>query len=101
MSIETDTIRLGISTCPNDTFAFHALMNRKVDWRGLNFQIELLDIQELNDRLFAGSLEVAKCSFHAALYLADRMVVLPSGSALGFGVGPRLNCKNVASSDTI
>jgi len=83
-------IRLGISTCPNDTFAFHALMNRLVDWRGLDFQIELLDIQQLNERLFADSFDVAKTSFHAALLLSDRYVVLPSGSALGFGVGPLL-----------
>lgn len=84
------TIRLGISTCPNDTFAFHALMNRLVDWQGLEFQVELLDIQELNDRLFLGDFDVAKTSFHAALLLADRTVVLPSGSAIGFGVGPLL-----------
>ena len=84
------TIRLGISTCPNDTFAFHALLHRLVDWRGLDFQVELLDIQQLNDRLFRGDLDVAKASFHAALLLADRMWVLPSGSALGFGVGPLL-----------
>ena len=83
-------IRLGISTCPNDTYTFHALMNRLVDWRGLDFEIELLDIQQLNDRLFAGGFDVAKCSFHAALLLSDSMVVLPSGSALGFGVGPLL-----------
>lgn len=84
------TIRLGISTCPNDTFAFHALLNRLVDWQGLEFDVELLDIQQLNDRLFADEWDIAKASFHAALLLADRTVVLPSGSALGFGVGPLL-----------
>jgi 1,4-dihydroxy-6-naphthoate synthase len=83
-------VRLAISTCPNDTFAFHGLMNRKVDWRGLEFQLELLDIQQLNMRTFAGDFDVAKVSFHAALTLTDRMLVLPSGSALGFGVGPLL-----------
>ncbi len=86
----TQTIRLGISTCPNDTFAFHGLLTRAVDWRGLNFVVDLLDIQELNDRLRAGSFDVAKASFHAAIQLADEYVVLPSGSALGFGVGPLL-----------
>lgn len=84
------TIRLGISTCPNDTFAFHALIHRLVDWRGLDFQIELLDIQQLNAALFEGRFDVAKCSFHAALLVSDSIVVLPSGSALGFGVGPLL-----------
>lgn len=84
------TIRLGISTCPNDTFAFHALMHRLVDWRGLDFQVELLDIQQLNDRLMASDFDVAKASFHAGLWLSEAMWVLPSGSALGFGVGPLL-----------
>ena len=83
-------VRLGISTCPNDTFAFHGLMTRQVDWRGIDFQIELLDIQQLNNRLFRGDFDVAKASFHAALRLAQQCVVLPSGSALGFGVGPLL-----------
>lgn len=83
-------IRLGISTCPNDTFAFHGLMNREVDMRGLEFEIELLDIQQLNNRIHQGDFDVAKASFNAALSLSDRTMVLPSGSALGFGVGPLL-----------
>ncbi|APZ93087.1 menaquinone biosynthesis family protein [Fuerstiella marisgermanici] len=86
----SQTIHLGISTCPNDTFAFHGLMNKLVDWRGLDFQVELLDIQQLNDRLFAGDFHAAKTSFHAALLLAESTMVLPSGSALGHGVGPLL-----------
>lgn len=84
------TIKLAISTCPNDTFAFHALMNRLVDWRGLNYEIELMDIQELNEGIDQGRFNVAKASFHAALRWTNSMVVLPSGSALGFGVGPLL-----------
>ncbi|MEI8228137.1 MAG: 1,4-dihydroxy-6-naphthoate synthase [Planctomycetota bacterium] len=84
------TIRLGISTCPNDTFAFHGLLTRSVDWRGLRFEVELLDIEQLNERLLGAGFDVGKTSFHAALHLADDHVVLPSGSALGFGVGPLL-----------
>jgi len=86
----SQTIRLGISTCPNDTFAFHGLLTRSVDWRGLRFEVELLDIEQLNERLLNASLDVGKTSFHAALHLGDDHVVLPSGSALGFGVGPLL-----------
>jgi len=65
-------------------------MTRSVDWQGLDFEVELIDIQQLNDRLFEGDFDAAKTSFHAALLLADETVVLPSGSALGFGVGPLL-----------
>ena len=86
----SQTIRLGISTCPNDTFAFHGLLTRSVDWQGLQFEVELLDIEQLNERLLGDGFDVGKTSFHAALHLADDHVVLPSGSALGFGVGPLL-----------
>ena len=83
-------LRVGISPCPNDTFAFHAVMERKVDMRGLEFEFELHDVQELNDRLFAGGYDVSKASYHAALLLAGGYGLLRVGSALGFGVGPLL-----------
>ena len=83
----SDLIHLGISTCPNDTFTFHAILHRAIDLRGIDFRVELLDVEQLNRRLFAGQFDVAKASFHAALHLANDLVVLPSGSALGYGVG--------------
>jgi 1,4-dihydroxy-6-naphthoate synthase len=83
-------VRLGISTCPNDTFAFHALLAGEVRAEGLELAIELGDIEELNGKLATGALDAAKVSFHAALLAGDDWVVLPSGSALGFGVGPLL-----------
>jgi len=84
------TVHLGISTCPNDTFAFHAILNRRIDLDGLEFRIDLRDVQELNESLLGGKYDVAKASFHAALLCANETIVLPSGSALGFGVGPVL-----------
>ena len=83
-------LRVGLSTCPNDTFAFHALLERRIDLRGLEIEATLLDVQQLNDGLFAGDFDVSKASFHAALLLSDRYRVLAAGSALGFGVGPLL-----------
>ena len=49
-------LRFGISPCPNDTFAFHAILERKIDLDGLEPEIRLLDIQQLNDGLAAGAL---------------------------------------------
>lgn len=83
-------VSLAISTCPNDTFAFHAILNKCINLQGLDFDVQLLDIQQLNDGLFAGKFDVAKASFHAALLLSDQTLVMKSGSALGFGVGPLL-----------
>lgn len=87
-------LRIGLSTCPNDTFAFHHLMEREglmererrdgfgpVEWF-------LDDVQALNERARRGDLDVFKLSFAAALRLADDVVLLPVGAALGFGVGP-------------
>ena len=51
-------------------------MDRRVDWRGLDFKIELLDIQELNNRIVNQYFDVAKASFYAAALLADKYVVL-------------------------
>ncbi|TWU15211.1 1,4-dihydroxy-6-naphthoate synthase [Allorhodopirellula heiligendammensis] len=87
-------LHLGISTCPNDTFAFAALLEGRVDTEGLPLEIDLLDIDQLNRGLIAGQFDLAKVSFNAALSLGDQVVVLPVGSALGFGVGPLLLASN-------
>ena len=83
-------LRLGLSTCPNDTFTFHAILNCKVDLRGFDFEFELRDVQQLNELLAANELDVSKASFHAALELSERFGVLRAGSAMGMGVGPLL-----------
>ncbi|NRA96958.1 MAG: 1,4-dihydroxy-6-naphthoate synthase [Planctomycetes bacterium] len=83
-------IRLGISTCPNDTFAFHGILSGSVDAHGLEFDIKLMDVEELNRGLATDTFDVAKASFATALRAARDWLVLPSGSALGFGVGPVL-----------
>jgi 1,4-dihydroxy-6-naphthoate synthase len=83
-------LRVGLSTCPNDTFLFHGLLAGAVDTRGLRLELVLADVQELNERLARGELDVGKASFATALQLADRYGALRVGSALGFGVGPVL-----------
>jgi 1,4-dihydroxy-6-naphthoate synthase len=83
-------LKIGISTCPNDTFAFHALLEGRIETPGLEWDFDLLDVEQLNEGLFRGEYDVAKASFHAALHLSDRYGVFASGSALGFGNGPLL-----------
>lgn len=81
------TLTFGFSPCPNDTFAFHALVHGLVD---APFEVEpvLLDIEELNRHARTGELEVTKLSFGAAASVGDRYRLLRSGAALGRGVGP-------------
>ncbi len=85
-----ERLKLGISPCPNDTFAFAGLLEGAVECDGVSLEFELCDVQSLNERLSQGEFDAAKASFHAALRLADTTAVLSAGSALGFGVGPLL-----------
>lgn len=86
----TRPLRIGLSTCPNDTFLFHALLTERVRPRGFALEFVLADIEELNERMLRGELDVSKTSIPAMLALGERAWVLPTGMAVGFGVGPLL-----------
>jgi 1,4-dihydroxy-6-naphthoate synthase len=84
------TLTLGFSPCPNDTFIFDAMIHHKIDTEGLDFEVFYDDVETLNHKAFRGELDITKLSYHAFAYVADHYVLLDSGSALGFGVGPML-----------
>src|SRR6201746_2394095 len=86
-------LTLGFSPCPNDTFIFDALIHHKIDTEGLEFEVFYDDVETLNQKAFRGELDITKLSYHAFAYVADKYVLLDSGSALGYGVGPMLICK--------
>jgi len=83
-------LRFGLSPCPNDTFAFHGLLTGVSERHGLELELELCDVQQLNERLARGDLSAGKASFAQALRLTRDFGVLPVGAAIGFGVGPLL-----------
>lgn len=87
-------LSLGFSPCPNDTFIFDALIHHKVDTEGLDFEVCFDDVETLNQKAFRGELDITKLSFHAFAHVYKRYALLDAGSALGFGVGPLLICKN-------
>ena len=80
-------LTFGFSPCPNDTFAFHALVHGLVD---APFAVTpvLLDIEELNRRAHTGAFDLTKLSVGAFAGVGDRYRLLRSGAALGHGVGP-------------
>lgn len=86
----TRALRLGLSTCPNDTFLFAALLAGHLRPRGFELELVLGDIEELNERMLRGELDASKTSIPAMLAMAERVWVLPVGTAVGFGVGPLL-----------
>jgi 1,4-dihydroxy-6-naphthoate synthase len=90
-------LSLGFSPCPNDTFIFDALVNKKIDSEGLDFEVVLEDIQTLNDWSTQGKLDVTKLSFPAFFRNMDQYEMLNSGAALGKGVGPLLVAKKMVN----
>lgn len=83
-------LTLGFSPCPNDTFIFDALVNKKIHTGGIEFDVLLEDVETLNQWAMEGKLDITKLSFPAFFNSLDHYVLLNSGSALGKGVGPLL-----------
>lgn len=83
-------LTLGFSPCPNDTFIFDALVNKKIDTEGFDFDVRLEDVQTLNQLALQQTLDITKISYGTLPLLLDNYIVLNSGSALGTGVGPLL-----------
>ncbi len=77
----------GFSPCPNDTFAFDALVHGRTP-APFTAVPQLHDIEELNALAREGRFELTKLSFGALAGLRDRYTLLRSGAALGRGCGP-------------
>jgi len=81
---------LGFSPCPNDTFIFDALVNKKIDTGDFHFDVRLEDVETLNELAKKQLLDFTKISYGVLPLVAKNYKVMNSGSALGKGVGPLL-----------
>jgi len=87
-------LTLGFSPCPNDTFIFDALVNKKLDTKDLQFDVVMEDVQTLNVLALQGKLDVSKISYGVLPLVLNNYILLNSGGALGKGVGPLLITNN-------
>ena len=94
-------ISLGYSTCPNDTFIFDAMVHHKIDTEGLDFDIVMADVEELNKKAIKQELDVTKISYHVYSKIANHYCLLDSGSALGKNNGPILVSKHKIYPDEV
>jgi 5,8-dihydroxy-2-naphthoate synthase len=86
-------LTLGFSPCPNDTFIFDALINKKIDTNGFDFDVVLEDVQTLNQWALQAKLDITKISYGVLPLILNEYNLLESGGALGKGVGPLLISK--------
>ncbi len=94
-------LKIGFSTCPNDTFIFDAMVHHKVDTEGLEFDVILGDVESLNRAATQNTVDITKISYHAYFYVAKNYLLLDSGSALGRGNGPLLISQNRVSTQDV
>ena len=82
-------LSLHISPCPNDTFAFDALINGRLE-HDFDLAVEYHDIEVLNEGVLCGEPDISKISYAVYPLIADKYRLLDSGSALGRGNGQLL-----------
>src|SRR6516164_4321839 len=74
----------------DDAFMFYGLATKKVRSPKVVFRHILEDIETLNRKAMEGQYELAAISYHAYPYVADKYVLMSSGSSIGDGYGPML-----------
>jgi 1,4-dihydroxy-6-naphthoate synthase len=74
----------------DDAFMFYGLATKKVRSPKVAFRHVLEDIETLNRRAMQGQYELTAISYHAYPYVADKYVLMSSGSSIGDGYGPML-----------
>src|SRR6202040_4008057 len=72
----------------DDAFMFYGLATKKVRSRLVTFRHVLEDIETLNRKAMEGAYELTAISYHAYPYVADKYVLMASGSSVGDGYGP-------------
>src|SRR6185437_6248146 len=72
----------------DDAFMFYGLATKKVRSSHVTFRHVLSDIETLNRKALEGVYDLTAISYHAYPYVADKYVLMASGSSVGDGYGP-------------
>ncbi|MDD2336621.1 MAG: 1,4-dihydroxy-6-naphthoate synthase [Geobacteraceae bacterium] len=89
------TLTLGYSPCPNDTFLFYPLVHGHIPDKTFQFIEQLEDVETLNHLAMDDALDICKVSYHAFAHIREKYILLRSGGAMGRGCGPLVVSKNV------
>jgi 1,4-dihydroxy-6-naphthoate synthase len=74
----------------DDAFMFYGLATKKIRSKNVSFRHVLEDIETLNRKAMQGVYELTAISYHAYPYVADKYMLMASGSSVGDGYGPML-----------
>ncbi len=101
MSDSRQLIRVGHSPDPDDAFMFYALAKGKIDTGPYRFEHELVDIESLNRRAFAGELELTAVSLHAYARLSHLYLLCTCGASMGDRYGPMVVARTRSSIESL
>ncbi|HWQ41653.1 MAG TPA: 1,4-dihydroxy-6-naphthoate synthase [Desulfosporosinus sp.] len=92
-------MKIAISPCPNDTFAFHAWVHGLIPGAP-KLDVTYADI-DITNTLAAGldGPDVVKISYAALPWVLSKYALLPCGGALGIGCGPLVLTSNKESNN--
>jgi len=74
----------------DDAFMFYGLATKKIRSPKVSFRHVLEDIETLNRKAVEGQYDLSAISYHAYPYVADKYVLMASGSSIGDGYGPSI-----------
>ena len=74
----------------DDAFMFYGLATKKIRSTKVSFRHVLADIETLNRKAREGEYDLSAISYHAYPYVADKYVLMASGSSVGDGYGPMI-----------
>lgn len=84
------SLSLAISPCPNDTFIFGHWIQKTQVFNTTISTVDFFDIAELNQQSIHCDYDIIKISAAQIPYMHKDYSIIPTGGALGFGVGPLL-----------
>jgi len=74
----------------DDAFMFYGLATKKVRSSLVTLRHVLEDIESLNRKALEGQYDLTAISYHAYPHVADKYILMASGSSIGDGYGPML-----------
>ncbi len=81
-------ITLAYSVDSDDLFMFYALLEGKIDTKGIVFEHQRHDTLALNDLAINKAVDITAVSIHAYAEISENYLLLPHGGSIGVNYGP-------------
>ena len=88
MDNTTQPVTLAYSVDSDDLFMFYALLEGKIDTKGIIFEHQRHDTMALNDLATTEAVDITAVSIHAYAEISYNYLLLPHGGSIGVNYGP-------------